>query len=115
MFNGSRKIHAGDLMFMGPGEVLSCMKSLKCKNSEGFDRIPQRVLLDGADLLLPPLVKLFTLVYNEKAIPEQWSVAKITPIHKKGSKSMIENYRPVANLCSASKIFERLILIYWSI
>ena len=31
VFNGSRKIHAGDLMFMGPGEVLSCMKSLKCK------------------------------------------------------------------------------------
>ena len=23
---------------------------------------------------------------------------------------MIENYRPVANLCSASKVFERLIL-----
>ena len=29
---------------------------------------------------------------------------------KKGSKHQIENYRPVAGLCSASKIFERLIL-----
>ena len=37
-------------------------------------------------------------------------MAKITPIHKKGSIHSIENYRPVAGLCSGSKIFERLIL-----
>ena len=47
---------------------------------------------------------------EQRTIPEQWRVAKIIPVHKKGSKSVIENYRPVANLCGASKIFERLIL-----
>ena len=31
-------------------------------------------------------------------------------IFKKGNKTEIENYRPIANLCSASKIFEKLIL-----
>ena len=31
-------------------------------------------------------------------------------IHKKGDRSVVENYRPVANLCSVSKIFEKLIL-----
>ena len=35
---------------------------------------------------------------------------KIIPVHKKGNKCVIENYRPVANLCSSSKIFEKLIL-----
>ena len=39
-----------------------------------------------------------------------WLVSKIVPVHKKGSKTVIENYRPVANLCSVSKIFEKLIL-----
>ena len=43
-------------------------------------------------------------------IPEQWKMAKITTVHKKGAKNDISNYRPVANLCSASKIFEKLIL-----
>ena len=37
-------------------------------------------------------------------------MAKIIPIFKKGSKNAIENYRPVANQCSISKIFEKLIL-----
>ena len=32
------------------------------------------------------------------------------PIFKKGSKVLIENYGPIANLCSASKVFEKLIL-----
>ena len=59
---------------------------------------------------MDPLAKLFSLVYAQKAIPDQWRFAKKFPVHKKGSKQLIENYRPVANLCGASKIFERLIL-----
>ena len=46
-----------------------------------------------------------------KKIPEQWLIAKITPILKKGSPSQIENYRPISNLCSCSKIFEKLVLL----
>ena len=67
-------------------------------------------MVDGLEHLLDPLTKLFKLIYNSKQIPQQWSVSKITPIHKKGPKQNIENYRPIANLCSTSKIFERLIL-----
>ena len=67
-------------------------------------------MVDGFEYLLDPLAKLFTLVYAEKAIPDQGRFAKIVPVHKKGSKQLIDNYRPVANLCCASNIFERLIL-----
>ena len=49
-------------------------------------------------------------IYSSCSIPDQWKVAKIIPIFKKGNKNEIENYRPIANLCSASKIFKKLIL-----
>ena len=52
----------------------------------------------------------FNNVYNRMEIPEQWKLAKITPVHKKGDKTNIHNYRPIANLCAATKIYERLIL-----
>ena len=68
------------------------------------------VLVDGLEQLLDPLTYLFKLIYVEKKIPGQWLVSKIIPVHKKGNKSLIENYRPVANLCSVLKVFERLIL-----
>ena len=67
-------------------------------------------MIDGIEILIKPLFKLFSLIYRDKQIPEQWLIAKITPIHKKDSKNKVENYRPVASLCSTSKIFERLIL-----
>ena len=41
---------------------------------------------------------------------EQWKLSKIIPVHKKGDKSELSNYRPIANLCAVTKIFERLIL-----
>ena len=57
-----------------------------------------------------PMALLFSKIYSTGKIPEQWKVAKIVPTFEKGSKSEIKNYRPTANLCCASKIFERLIL-----
>ena len=60
--------------------------------------------------MLNPLSVLFDKIYLTQKIPEQWKVSKIIPIFKKGNVNQIENYKPVANLCSASKIFERLIL-----
>ena len=52
------------------------------KNCEGFDRIPQRVLVDGIDILIDPLNELFGLVYHQRDIPEQWLIAKTIPVHK---------------------------------
>ena len=108
--NGFRKIFANCSMFMGELDIIESIKGLKMKNNEGYDRIPQRVLIDGMDVLIRPLTKLFSMVYRDTEIPGQWLISKIVPIHKKGSKQQIENYRPVANLCSTSKIFERMIL-----
>ena len=62
VYNGRRKIFATDEMFMSIHEVETCIKSIKIKNSEGHDRIPQRILVDGAFYLIPPLAKLFGMI-----------------------------------------------------
>jgi len=61
-------------------------------------------------MLAPTFCKLFNLIYKQKSIPQKWCTARIIPLHKKGEKNKIKNYRPIANLCTASKIFERLVL-----
>ncbi len=111
VYNGSRKIEADNCMFMDPVSVKECIKSLKSKNTEGFDRIPQKILLDGVEQLVQPMSVLFNLIYNEKTVPDQWLIAKTIPVFKnKGDIKHVENYRPIANLCSTSKVFEKLIL-----
>ena len=47
--------------FMTRDKVYECIKQLKPKNSEGYDRIPQRILLDGIEALSTPFSKLFKL------------------------------------------------------
>ena len=51
VYNGRKKITSDPKMFMDPVSVKECMLSLKMKNSEGYDRIPQRCLVDGVDCL----------------------------------------------------------------
>jgi hypothetical protein len=81
------------------------------KNTEGYDRIPQRILIDGSEHLIAPLTKLFDLIYTHKQIPEQCKLVKTVPIYKnKGNINNITNYTPIENLCSISKLFEKLIL-----
>ena len=44
-------------------------------------------------------------------VPGQWLVSKTIPVFKnKGDRKDIKNYRPISNLCSSSKIFEKLFL-----
>ena len=80
------------------------------KNSEGYDPIPQRILVDGIDHLVIPQAHLFNQIYHNNQLPDQWLISKVCPIHEKGSKNEIENYRPISILCSSSKVFEKLIL-----
>ena len=108
--NGHQKITEYIDFLLNQSDIMECVKSLKIKNCEGYDQIPQRVLSEGIEILLTPLTGLFKRIISQNKIPDQWRISKTIPIHKKGQKQNIENYHPISNLCSTSKIFERLIL-----
>ena len=52
------------------------------------------------------VLKLYCMIDAAPIFP----LNKTIPMHKKGPRKDIENYRPIANPCSTSKIFEKLIL-----
>ena len=110
LYNGKNKLIVTNRHFMKKSDVKECIDSLPNKKCEGFDRIPVCILKDCKTILLEPLSDLFDKIYKTGLIPDQWKISKIVPIFKKVNKNEIENYRPIANLCSASKIFEKLIL-----
>ena len=57
-------------------------------------------------------VSTFATVVNtsfaEGTFPKALKTAKVTPIHKGGSKLNVVNYRPISLLGSFSKIYEKL-------
>ena len=68
--NGIKKVNSVNKNYNTEDKILETMKSIKLKNCEGSDRIPQRMLVDGAIALLPSLAILFNNVYRQVKIPE---------------------------------------------
>ena len=59
-------MYAEDSDFMTCNKIFECIGDLKLKNTEGYDRIPLRILIDGRILLNSPLTSLFALIYRDK-------------------------------------------------
>ena len=67
------------------------------------------VLRNCAASLAKPLSLLFNTSYNTGCIPAEWKLALVVPVHKKGEKGCVDNYRPISLTCLVMKVFERCI------
>ena len=56
-----------------------------------------------------PLAIIFKQCVDTAIFPSEWKKGNIVPIHKKGDKQTLKNYRPVSLLPICRKILERLI------
>ena len=61
------------------------------------------------DSICRPLNIIFRTCLRTGKFPLEWKKANIVPIHKKGDKQPVKNYRPVSLLPICGKIFERLL------
>jgi len=52
---------------------------------------------------------IFKKSLSETCIPDDWKSANITPIYKKGSRNLAENYRPVSLTSQTCKMFESIL------
>ena len=92
-------------------DILSILKSLDANRAHGHDDISIRMLQLSNKSILKPLKLLFENCLRTGIFPEQWKKANIVPIHKKGDKQLLENYRTVSLLPICAKVFERIILM----
>ena len=88
-------------------EVLKSLKMLNVNKATGSDGIPARLLRETADNIAPSLTKLFNKSLQYGIIPDEWKVANVVPVYKKGRKDCVENYRPISLLPLVSKVRTR--------
>ena len=88
-------------------EITSVIKSVKTKNSSGYDEIITKLLKISVNYICSPL----TYICNKSVItgifPEQLKYSIIKPLYKKGDKTDPSNYRPLSMLTSFSKVLEK--------
>ena len=90
-------------------DILRIINNLDPNKAHGHDEISIRMLKICGDSICRPLNIIFKTCLRTGKFPLEWKKANIVPIHKKGDKQAVKNYRPVSLLPICGKIFERLL------
>ena len=72
-------------------------------------QLPVQVFKNNFELLGPVILEICNKSLRDCVFPSQLKTAKVIPLFKKGSRSHINNYRPVSILTSFSKILEKVV------
>ena len=89
--------------------MLKKLIALQPHKATGHDNIPTRFLRDAAVAIAPIVTHITNLSISQCHVPQDFKMAWVIPLHKKGNKLDSGNYCPVLILCSVSKVVERVI------
>ncbi|GAB0180701.1 mitochondrial enolase superfamily member 1 [Grus japonensis] len=95
-------------------DLLHHLDTHKCMGPDG---IHPRVLRELGEVLIEPLSIIYQQSWLTREVPVIWKLANVTPIHKKGWKEDLGNYRPVSLTLVPGKVMEQIILnaITWHV
>ena len=85
------------------------LSKVKKNGAPGPDNVTQLVLAELEEVIAVPLCIIFNKSLSTGEVPEDWRIANVTPVFKKGSRSAAENYRPISLTSVVCKILEALI------
>jgi hypothetical protein len=81
---------------------------MKNGSATGLGDIPIELIKSGDQKLLEMITTLLNKIINGEKVPEEWKVAAITSIHKKGDKRKCENYTGISVTNTFSRIYGRI-------
>ena len=89
--------------------VRKILKNVNVNKAAGPDGIHGKILKNCRESISYPLSCIFRISYNIGQIPSEWKLANVVPVHKKGPKTLVENYRPISLTCLIMKVFEKIV------
>ena len=90
-------------------DIIKAIAEIKSLSSSGEDGITASLLKNCKDSLAYPIYLIWKNSFDSGFIHPTFLTQMITPVHKKGSKSKPENYRPISLTSHIIKIFERIV------
>ena len=82
--------------------------SLSSNKACGPSSISTSLLKTLKGVLSIPLQLLFNCSFSTGLVPDQFKVARVVPIHKKGSSFLVSDYRPISLPSIFNRVIEKL-------
>ena len=89
--------------------VEKLLSKIKETKSPGTDQIHPKFIKETAKNLAKPITEIFSKSMDEGTLPNDWKKANVTPLHKKGPKHKVSNYRPISLTSILCKTMERIV------
>ena len=96
-------------LIVGRGAITKQIKKSRKNSAEGPDGIPMEVFSVAQDILIEPLVVLFNAINQTGEVPQHFKEARVKMLYKKGEKTEMLNYRPLAMSNHLAKLWERVV------
>ena len=90
-------------------QIINIINKINANKAHGFDDISVKMIKLCPELIAIPLKLIFQKCIQEGSFPNSWKKANVQPVHKKSSRQLKTNYRPISLLPICSKIFEKII------
>ena len=91
-------------------EIIETIKTLNGGKTPGPDGLPCELYKEFADILAPYMLKMYSLAFKNKSLPQSLSEAVITLIPKKGKDPEdVGGYRPISLLNVDQKILSKIL------
>ena len=90
-------------------QIVSIINKLNSKKENGYDGISIAMLKLCPIEVSIPLSLIFDKCLHTGIFPFFWKKGNVQPVHKKDSRQIKTNYRPISLLPICSKIFEKII------
>jgi hypothetical protein len=88
--------------------ITKLLKQLNPYKAPGSDNISPRILKELATDISSLLQLIFQKSLDTGVVPDDWRIANVSPVYKKGQKSLAENYRPISLTAVCCKAMEHI-------
>jgi len=90
-------------------ETDKIIRTLKTKDSYGYDGISTRILKISALYVVSPLTYITNKIMSSGIFPDRLKYSDVKPLYKKADASDLSNYRPISLLISFFKVIEKIL------
>ena len=101
--------HSFSLIEITDNIVYRLIQLMPLNKACGLDGISCRLLKEAAPVITTSLTYIINLSIRSGIFPDDWKIARVSPVFKEDVKSDPNNYRPISVLPIVSKLIERIV------